>query len=97
MTISIDGHGDLYATKVTVPRNGQGFYPNIVKIDYTAGKALTGWSVWKSGINAVTSMAIDSQGNVYATEVTKTGATLLQKFSSTGEVLATWKGTCSLS
>jgi tripartite motif-containing protein 71 len=96
-TLSIDGHGYLYATKVIVPPNGQGFYPAIVKIDYTTGKALTGWNVWKSGTKAVTSVAIDSQGNVYATEVTNTGTTQLQKFSSTGEVLATWKGTCSSS
>jgi streptogramin lyase len=93
-TLSIDAHGDLYATKVTVPRFGQGSYPNILKIDYTAGKVLTGWSVWKSGIKAVESTILDSQGNLYAIEMTNTGAMQLQKFSSTGEVLATWKGTC---
>lgn len=94
-TLSIDAHGYLYATKVTVPHTGQGNYPTIEKIDYAAGKVITGWSVWKSGIYAVRSIAIDSQGNFYATEMTNTRGTQLQKFSSTGEVLATWKGTCS--
>src|SRR5579859_340436 len=95
--LSIDAHGYLYATKVVVPRSGQGFYPSIVKIDFAAAKIVTGWSVWKSGIHAVKSIAVDSQGNIYATEVTNAGDTQLQKFSSTGEVLATWKGTCSSS
>ncbi len=95
--LSIDAHGYLYATKVTVPRSGQGFYPSIVKIDFAAAKIVMGWSVWKSGIHAVKSIAVDSQGNIYASEVTNAGDTQLQKFSSTGEVLATWKGTCSSS
>ena len=96
-TLSIDAHGYLYATKLTIPRNGEGSYPNIEKIDYAAGRILTGWSVWKSGIKTVENTALDSQGNMYATEVTNTGATQLQKFSSIGKVLATWKGTCSSS
>ncbi len=41
------------------------------------------------------SMAIDGQGNIYATDQGKTGPMQLQKFSPTGALLATWQGTCS--
>ncbi|MGH2495720.1 MAG: NHL repeat-containing protein [Ktedonobacteraceae bacterium] len=93
--LSINAHGDMYATQLTLANNSQEFYPNILKIDYATGKTLAAWSVWKAGIKGVLSMALDSQGNLYASELTNAGATQLQKFSSTGEVLDTWKGTCS--
>jgi sugar lactone lactonase YvrE len=93
--LSINARGDLYVTHLTV--SGDSFYPRIMKIDLATGKSLMVLNVWKAGIIGVGSIALDSQGNLYATEDTKTGATLLQKFSSTGESLATWQGACSSS
>ncbi|MFL5692057.1 MAG: hypothetical protein ACJ795_09645 [Ktedonobacteraceae bacterium] len=93
--LSINARGDLYATHLTFADGS--FYPRIMKIDVATGKVLTVWNIWKSGNNLVKSIAFDSQGNLYATEMTKTGATLLQKFSATGESLATWQGACSSS
>ncbi|MFL5660428.1 MAG: NHL repeat-containing protein [Ktedonobacteraceae bacterium] len=91
--LSINARGDLYATHLTF--DSDNFYPRIMKIDVVTGKVLTVWNIWKSGANLVESIAFDSPGNLYATEMTRTGAMLLQKFSSTGESLATWQGACS--
>jgi tripartite motif-containing protein 71 len=90
--IGINAHGDLYVAHLT--SYGDSFYPRIMKIDIAAGKSLAVWNVWKSGISLIESIAFDSQGNLYATESTKTKVMQVQKFSPTGEVLATWKGTC---
>lgn len=95
--ISTNARRDFYAVSLTVPRFSQGSYPHIIKIDLATGKSLAVWNVWKAGITKIESIAVDSQGNVYATETTKTRKTQLQKFSSTGAVLATWQGTCSSS
>lgn len=95
--ITNDGHGDFYAAEVTVSHVDGSSSPRIVKIDLTTGKELAAWNVWQTGITHISSLAADSQGNVYATETTKTGTTQLQKFSSTGAVLATWRGACSAS
>lgn len=93
--LSINARGGLYVAQLTV--SGDSFYPRIMKIDLATGTSLMVLNVWKAGIIGVGSIALDSQGNLYATEVTKTGAALLQKFSSTGESLATWQGACSSS
>lgn len=95
--ISFDARGDFYAADVTLSRPDQSFSPHIVKIDPATGKYLAVWNVWKAGITHISNLVADSQGNVYATETTKTGTTQLQKFSPTGTVLATWQGMCSAS
>lgn len=68
-----------------------------MKIDISSGTSLAVWNIWKAGIQVVGNIAVDSQGNVYATERAKTGVMQVQKFSPTGEVLATWQGTCNMS
>ena len=93
--LSLHAQGSLYTVQLTV--SGDTYYPVIMKIDTTTDKLVTVLNVWKSGIIEVKSMAVDSQGNLYATEETKTTALQLQKFSPTGESLAIWNGTCSSS
>ncbi len=92
--LSINARGDLYVTHLTM--SGDSLYPRIMKIDLATGKSLMVLNVWKAGIIGVGSIALDSQGNLYATEDTKTGA-MLQKFSPTGESLVTRQGACSSS
>ena len=93
--LSLNARGSFYAVQLTVI--GDTNYPVIMKIDLTTGKSVAVLNVWKSGIVEVKSIAVDSQGNLYATEETKTTALQLQKFSPTGESLAIWNGTCSSS
>jgi hypothetical protein len=95
--LGINAQGNFYGASLTVPRFGAGFYPRLLKIDLTTGNFLATWDIWKSGITEIGSIALDSQGNLYATEKTKSGDMQLQKFSSTGAVLATWQGTCASS
>ncbi len=92
--ISVNAHGDLYAIQLITDSDKH--YPQIMKIDFATGKVLAVLNVWKTGIELVDSIAVDSQGNVYATDKGKTGPTQLQKFSPTGALLATWQGTCSV-
>ncbi len=94
--LAISG-GNLYAASLTVPRFTSGFYPRLFKIDPATGHFLATWNIWQSGVTGLGSMTLDSQGNLYVTDKTKSGDTQLQKFSSTGAVLATWKGTCTAS
>jgi sugar lactone lactonase YvrE len=95
MGLSINARGDFSGIYMTMARIGTATYPRLLSMDLATGKVLAVLNVWKAGIVEVPSIALDSQGNLYAVERTQAGATQVQKFSSTGAVLATWKGTCS--
>jgi streptogramin lyase len=92
--ISINARGNIYVIHLTAPTGGN-LYPRLMKIDIASGISLAVWNVWKAGTQVVRNIAVDSQGNVYATDRAKTGVMQVQKFSPTGDVLATWQGTCS--
>ncbi len=95
--LAINAQGNFYGASLTVPRFASGFYPRLLKIDPATGHFLATWDIWKSAVTGLGSVALDSQGNLYITDKTKSGETQLQKFSSTGTVLATWQGTCTSS
>lgn len=90
--VAFNPHGDLYAIHLTF--DGYHFYPRIMQMDMARGTDLKVWNVWEWNKNEVQSMAFDSQGNAYVTESTSTGGAQLQKLSPTGQVIATWQGTC---
>lgn len=93
--LSLNARGDLYAVYLVQDRFTTKTYPRIEKIDLPAAKTLSVWNLWKSGYVLAPSVAVDSQGNVYAVERTSAGVMQLQKFSANGSVLATLQGTCS--
>ncbi|HKF38768.1 MAG TPA: NHL repeat-containing protein [Ktedonobacteraceae bacterium] len=95
MGLSISTRDDFSGIYMTMARTGTATYPRLLSMDLATGKVLAVLNVWKAGIVAVLSIALDSQGNLYAVERTQAGVMQIQKFSSTGVVLGTWKGTCS--
>ena len=95
MGLNINAHDDFAGIYVTMPRIGTASYPRLLSMNLATGKVLAVWNIWKAGIVAVPSIALDSQGNLYAVERTQAGEMQVQKFSSTGAVLVTWKGTCN--
>ena len=95
MGLSINARGDFSGIYMTMARIGTATYPRLLSMDLATGKVLAVLNVWKAGIVVVPSIALDSQDNLYAVERTQAGAMQVQKFSSTGAVLATWKGTCN--
>lgn len=95
--LAVKAQGNFYGASLTVPRFSSGFYPRLLKIDLATGHFLATWDIWQSGVTGIRSIALDSQGNLYVTDETKSQQTQLQKFSSTGTVLGTWQGTCTSS